>query len=58
MLISELIKELEKKKEEVGDVEVAHWDDWSAFSIEEVNLYEEKYILLGRDIHGFGKRME
>lgn len=63
MVISELIKELQIKLEQHGDLPVYHWDDWSEFLVEEVNHMEEfqgmiPHILLGQDHHGFGKRME
>lgn len=64
MKISDLILKLEKARNLHGDLEVYHYDDWSEFSVEEVNFVEDeqsipnKYILLGQAIHGFGTRLE
>ena len=63
MKISDLILKLEEARKLHGDLEVYHYDDWSAFSVEEVNFIEsecdipKKYILLGQDIHGFGNML-
>ena len=59
MLVSELIKELQKKLDEHGDHQVCHWDDWWEFMVTEVNFRAETpecpaHILLGQNYHGFG----
>lgn len=59
-----MIKLEEMRKIHGGEIEVFHWDDWAAFSVEEVNFREyehdipSKYILLGQEIHGFGNVLE
>lgn len=59
-----MIKLEEMRKVHGGEIEVFHWDDWTAFSVEEVNFREyehdipSKYILLGQCVHGFGNMLE
>lgn len=59
-----MIKLEEMRKIHGGEIEIFHWDDWCEFSVEEVNFHEceqsipSRYILLGRDLHGFGERLE
>ena len=41
MLISELIERLQEFQIQHGDLPVFHWDDWDAFSVQEINFREE-----------------